>query len=202
MGKIPKNIAIAVSGGVDSMVCLEFLMKSKRDILVLHFNHNTENSDLYEEFVKNYCIENNVKYKIGRINNDIPKKRSKEDFWRECRYNFFLNSKDNRNVITCHHLDDAIETWIFSSLNGCPKLIPYKRDYIIRPFLINKKETIANWAAKNNTEYIQDKSNFENSFSRNYIRNVMMKDVLHINPGIHKNIKKKIIKRWRNYVQI
>ena len=52
LNRIPNKVAIALSGGVDSMVCLDFILKGKRDVLALHFNHNTESSNLYEDFVK------------------------------------------------------------------------------------------------------------------------------------------------------
>ena len=197
LNKIPKKVAVAVSGGLDSMVALEFLLKSKRDILVLHFNHSTKNSDSYEDFVVDYCNSKGIRFKVKRINSTPGSNRSMEDFWREERYKFFLSEREGRKVILCHHLDDVIETWVFSSLNGQSKLIPYERDYVLRPFLLNKKTTLNLWAISNNTTYIEDKTNLDNKFIRNYIRNKMMEDILYINPGIHKNLKKKIIKKWR-----
>lgn len=179
------------------MVCLDFLIKGKKDILALHFNHGTENSKIYEKFVVKFCKDNNIKLKVGYLDREIPKGRSKEDYWRECRYNFLNKEREGRKVITCHHLDDAVETWIFSSLKGESKIIPYKRDYIIRPFLLNKRLTLENWQQKNSIPFVQDYSNYDNCFARNFIRNKMMQDVLFINPGIHKNIKKKIEKRWK-----
>ena len=197
INQIPEKVAIAVSGGIDSMVCLDFLLNSKRDILVLHYNHNTDGSDYYEEFVTSYCKKRNIRIKKCKLDLEIPKKRSKEDFWREKRYEFFSKSREGRKVILCHHLDDVIETWVFSALNGKPKLIPYERDYVIRPFLLNKKSVFKSWSENKKTLFVEDKTNYNNNFSRNYIRNVMMKDILYINPGIYKNLKKKIISKWR-----
>lgn len=194
--KIPNKVAIALSGGVDSMVCLDFLLKGKKDVLALHFNHGTEGADSYEKFVRQKCAELGVELKVGYLTEDIPSGRSNEDFWREKRYEFFKEECD-REMITCHHLDDAVETWIFSSLKGESKVIPYRRDYIIRPFLLNKKSSFIEWAVNNKVEYIQDKTNFDLCHARNFIRNKMMLDVLHINPGIHKVVKKKIIAQSR-----
>jgi tRNA(Ile)-lysidine synthase len=197
LNKIPNKVCLALSGGLDSMVCLDFLIKGKKDILALHFNHGTENSKIYENFVVNFCKDNNINLRVGYLDEEIPKGRSKEDYWRECRYNFLNKEREGRKVITCHHLDDAVETWIFSSLKGESKIIPYERDYIIRPFLLNKRLTLENWQQKNSIPFVQDYSNYDNCFARNFIRNKMMQDVLFINPGIHKNIKKKIEKRWK-----
>ena len=195
--KIPNKVAIALSGGIDSMVCLDFILKGNRDVVALHFNHGTELSNLYEEFVKEKCNERGVRLILSKINSPIPKGRSKEDFWREKRYEFLSGATD-RKIITCHHLDDAVETWVFSSLKGTSKLIPYSRDNIIRPFILNTKSKIKDWSNQNGIEYIQDQTNFENNFSRNYIRNEMMNHVYHINPGIQKMIKKKIILKYNN----
>ena len=195
LNKIPKKVSIALSGGVDSMVCLDFLLKGGREVTALHFNHGTAQSDEYEKFVVNQCSKHNVKIIIGRLNEEVPPRRSKEDFWREKRYDFFKNQKCG-SLITCHHLDDAVETWVFSSLKGTSKILPYKRDFVIRPFLLNKKSALLEWAEHNSVSYIQDLSNLENNFARNYIRNIMMPHVLNINPGIHKNVKKKIIAKY------
>ena len=196
LNKIPNEVAIALSGGVDSMVCLDFLLKGNRNVTAMHFNHGTELSNIYEDFVRNKCYELGVELKVSRIDSSVPKRRSKEDFWREKRYEF-LNKCLDRPVITCHHLDDAVETWIFSSLKGCPKIIPYSRGNYLRPLLLNTKDRIIEWATQNNVEYIQDSTNLQSNYDRNYIRNKMMNHVYHINPGIQKMIKKKIIKKYK-----
>ena len=59
--KIPNKVAIALSGGIDSMVCLDFILKGNKDVVALHFNHGTELSNLYEEFVK----ESVMKWGLG-----------------------------------------------------------------------------------------------------------------------------------------
>lgn len=196
LNKIPNKVFIGLSGGVDSMVCLDFLLRGKKEVVALHFNHGTDAANLYEEFCKDECLKLGVKLIVGSCNELIPKGRSKEDFWREKRYDFFSNFNDRR-LITCHHLDDAVETWVFSSFHGQSKLIPYQRGNVIRPFILNKKDSFYSWAENNNVNYIEDKTNFESDYARNYIRNNMMKDILHINPGIQKMIKKKLIKKYR-----
>lgn len=199
LNKIPDKVCIALSGGLDSMVCLDFLLRGGKDVIALHYNHGTASADLYQEFVENKCKELGVKLKVSKLINDIPKGRSKEDFWREQRYSFFEKEREGRLLITCHHLDDVVETWVFTSLKGFSKLIPYSREYVIRPFLLNKKSTLLEWSLKNKIEYIQDETNFKSDYDRNFIRNKMMKDVLHINPGIHKVLKKKLIDKWKEY---
>ena len=111
------------------------------------------------------------------------------------RYSFF--AKVNLPIITCHHLDDAVESWVFTSMHGNPFLIPHKRDNFIRPFLITEKSELSYWAITKNVPYISDPSNNETKYQRNYIRHKMMPHVLRINPGIKKTIKKKYLASTR-----
>ena len=55
-GKIPERVAIAVSGGIDSMAVLDFLRRS-RDVVVLHYNHGTPYAPEAEALVRAYCMQ-------------------------------------------------------------------------------------------------------------------------------------------------
>ena len=190
-GKLPRKLYIACSGGVDSMVALDFL-KRNHDVTVLHFHHGTGHADDAFKFVTQYCEENNIRQLNGSIGSQtIPPGRSREEFWREKRYNF-LDRFNDYPVITAHHLDDCVETWIFSSLNGTGKIVPYRRNHVIRPFRLNRKRDLELWANLKNVPYIEDDSNNSMCYNRNYIRQEMMPHVLHVNPGIHKVVMKKV----------
>lgn len=192
LGKIPnEKFAVAFSGGIDSVVVADFLLRfPKNDFTLLHFNHQTEHGQEAEQFVKEFAKNKNLHLEIGTLQNEKLKSQSQEEYWRQERYNFF--SKFSCPIITCHHLNDCIETWIFTSLRGEGKIIPYKRDNFLRPFLLTTKKDIRDWAEKNDLDWIEDKSNSENHHSRNVIRNEMMEICLKVNPGIEKMMRKKI----------
>jgi tRNA(Ile)-lysidine synthase len=79
-------------------------------------------------------------------------------------------------------------------MHGTGKIIPYNRnDRILRPFRLTRKRNLELWANLNNVPYIQDDSNENTRYTRNYIRHKMMSNVLKVNPGIHKTIAKKVI---------
>jgi tRNA(Ile)-lysidine synthase len=190
-GKLPRNIAVAVSGGVDSMAALDFLKRS-HNVTVLHFHHGTGHADQAHAFVTKYCRKHDLSYQTDNLHGDtIPPGRSREDYWREKRYKF-LEKCGDIPVITCHHLDDCVETWLFSSLHGNPKIIPYRRHNIIRPFRMTRKRDFELWAHVHNVPYLIDPSNADTGFRRNYIRHEMMPHALEVNPGIHKMISKKV----------
>lgn len=198
LGKLPNKVILACSGGVDSMAVLSFLRNSKREIIVCFVNHDTDYSDKCESFLKEYCKANNIHLVVGRITELKDPKKSQEEFWRDERYHIFKKVSELHDcpVITCHHLGDVVETWIFGCLNGTGKLIPYKRDFVIRPFLLNKKEVFIKWCIDNEVPWLDDPSNKDSRYNRNLIRNELLPIALRVNPGIHKVIYKKILSEF------
>ena len=193
-GKIPKQVAIAVSGGIDSMAALDFLRRT-RDVEVLHYNHGTgQYADEATELVRDYCSTHCLFCIIVRNWDKMPDGVSREAWWRDQRYKFFEEAT-NRPIITAHHLDDQVENGIFTSMNGNPFLIPHQRDQFIRPFLTTEKTDFTLWCSRKGVPTIDDPSNNETKYRRNYIRHTMMPHVLAINPGIKKTIKKKTLDR-------
>ena len=188
--QVPRQVAIAVSGGIDSMAVLDFLRRS-REVVVLHYNHGTPYAPKAEALVRAYCMEHKLTIAIGRCEEEMPAGVSKEAWWRDQRYKFF-NEATTRPIITAHHLDDQVENWIFTSMNGNPFLIPQSRDQFRRPFLSTPKKAFTNWCDRKGVPFITDPSNRDNRYRRNYIRNVMMPHVEEINPGIRKTIMKKV----------
>ena len=195
-GKIPKRVAIAVSGGIDSMAVLDFLRR-KHDVLVLHYNHGTPYAPKAETLVREYCEKHSLDLMVGTCQKEMPAGVSHEAWWREQRYKFFEWATE-LPIITAHHLDDCVENWIFTSMNGNPFLIPHKRDQYIRPFLTTEKREFTIWCVRKDVPTITDPSNDNTKYMRNYIRHTMMPHVLKINPGIKKVVKKKIVEACQN----
>lgn len=188
---IPDSVYIAFSGGCDSVAVVDFLNHSKRNIELLFFNHGTINSTNASIFCEKFANQNNLILHKGNCTIPIEKGRSKEDFWREQRYQFFDLFTD-KPVITCHHLDDAVETWIMTSMIGNPRLIPVHRGNFIRPFLTTRKKEFLSYNTRRSISWCEDASNYDTSYKRNYVRHNLMPHILqHINPGIHKTIAKK-----------
>jgi tRNA(Ile)-lysidine synthase len=188
---LPRDIFIAFSGGVDSLAAAHFLRNNHR-VTLLHFHHGCEYSDeilhgcLYraEALELNMVVEN-IEY------SEPPKGVSLEDHWRRARYRFLRRYE---NVVTCHHLDDAIETWVWSSLHGEGKLIPSRDSNVIRPFLLTPKADLIAYASKHGLEPVNDPFNGELHLTRNYIRANIIPHALKINPGLPKVIRKKYLK--------
>ena len=197
IGRIPKKVTVACSGGLDSMVVVDFLLKGRREVSLAYFNHDTSHGKEAEEFLHSYAEENNLPILIGKCKGSKGR-RSFEEFWRDERYSFF--DKINSNfIITCHHLDDNLETWIMSSCHGLSKLIPYRRgEKIFRPFLMTPRSTFETYAKNNELSWIEDPSNASMVYMRNHTRHKVVPEILKINPGIRTMLRKKIFEKYKD----
>lgn len=193
LGAVPKTkFCIAVSGGADSMALLHFLSLShKNNITVLHVNHNESDSDVSETLVKSYCDSNYINFASKKL--EVTLNGNLEAQWRDFRYSYF-DSVD-QPVLLGHNLDDVVETWVFSSLNGQSKIIPYQRNRCIRPFLLNKKEMLLQYCSKNNVPFVVEQANSDPRFARVKIRN-MMPQLLEVNPGLHKMLANRVLEKF------
>jgi len=188
-GKLPRELFLACSGGIDSMAALDFL-RNNHDVSVVFFDHGTETSHYAQAHVVNYCSQNNIDFLYGTSNSTKNKDQSWEEYWRKERYKFLHSI--NGTVVTAHHLDDCVETWVWSSMHGTGKIIPYANKNVIRPFRGTRKRDLELWCRLNNVPWIEDDTNTDTCYTRNYIRHEMMPHVLRVNPGIHKTIGKKV----------
>ena len=94
INKIPSNVVIACSGGVDSMVFTHFVLQGRRNVRLAYFNHDTSHSRQAQDFVEKYANDNNLDLFIGKVKG-TKGKRSMEEFWRDERYSFFNRIKTN-----------------------------------------------------------------------------------------------------------
>ena len=208
LGSIPNKVAVAISGGSDSMAALDFIRNNtRRQVTGLYFNHGTEHAEEAERFVRSYCSDKGILLDVGGLQRDIEAGESKEAYWRSERYNWFASWHHKHQIpplpiITCHHLDDCVETWVFTSLHGNSMLIPYKRDNFIRPFLSTRKDDLIDWCEKKDVPYIVDPSNDDTQYMRNYIRHTLLPNALVVNPGLHKVVKKKVLNQFNKTVAL
>jgi len=190
---LPRSITVAFSGGIDSVAAVDFLRRS-HVVTCAFYHHRTENSTNAHRFVSQFCEEHNIPLVVGILNKQKPKNKSMEEHWRDERYKFFENFG---TVVTAHHLDDCIETYLFSAMHGEPKLIPLVRKNVIRPFLITHKQDFYDWVLRKNLPFCHDMSNDDDKYMRNYIRMHVIPHAYKINPGIDKVIKKKLLDAYK-----
>jgi tRNA(Ile)-lysidine synthase len=188
--KIPTTVTVACSGGPDSMAVVDFLRNGRKNVRLAYFDHGTDHGAEACDFLTSYSRSNDIPLVVGKISRDRDESESPEEFWRNERYEF-LNSLSEK-IITAHHLDDAVEWWLFTSFNGTGRLIPSRVGKFIRPFLSTPKSEFISWNDRKSVPYIVDPSNKNLRYARCRIRHRIIPEVLKVNPGIGKVIRKKI----------
>ena len=164
------HFLLAVSGGIDSMVMLDFFVKNQSNldckISVCHINHNYHSKSLkMSKIVSNYCNKNNIELfntilKKQVLNNNI------ESQLRKKRYNELEKVRKNISahyIVTAHHFDDQIETALMRILNSSSldSIMGIKtlNNVIFRPLIDISKDEINSYAKKNKIAYGIDPTN-------------------------------------------
>ena len=197
------KIILAVSGGPDSISMLDILYKIQQNekinfkIVVAHVNHMIREEAMEDAmYVKNFCKKRNIEFYLKSI--DVKKiannnKIGTEEAGRKERYKFFdeLAKKINANKIAiAHNRNDNVETVFMHILRGTGinglKGIEPKRGMYIRPLIECERKEIEEYCEENNLEPRIDKTNFENIYTRNKIRNVVI-------PYVQKEFNQNII---------
>ena len=183
------KIVVAVSGGPDSM-CLLNILKNLRqkfniELFVAHINHMIrEEADSETEYVKNYCERNNIKCFIKRANVlEMAKEQKKgtEEMGRIVRYDFFeyvANEVSANKIAIAHTENDNAETILMNlmrgaSLEGLKGIEPIRGKYI-RPLIECNREEIEKYCEINKLDPKFDKTNNDNTYTRNKIRNLLI----------------------------
>jgi len=205
--KIPNDIYVACSGGIDSMAALTFLAnKPYRKVTAAFFNHGTADSANAQWFLEGYLPANypNIKLVVGDVKDAVRAQRvsgeSPEEFWRNKRYEFLHGL--NGPVIMAHHLDDCIENWMFTAMHGNPHVIPYRNKNVVRPFLTTPKSELTGWCLRHKVFWAEDASNDNEHYPRNRIRKSILPEVRKINPGIAKVVARKVEEGLLSYPHI
>ena len=176
------RLLVALSGGCDSVALLHLCQKLKRkfgtDIYAVHVNHGLRKASSMEElFVKDLCKEWEIDLEVFYPLRNQVKGESIEMWARGVRYEAyeFARKKFNCNwVLTAHHANDQVETILMHLDAGCSvkglQGIPTQNNYILRPLLIFSQASIETYVKDNDLNFVKDKSNWDLSIQRNFIR--------------------------------
>lgn len=197
------EVFIAFSGGLDSQVLLHLCavikqINPKLKLTAIHINHNlSKNAKKWDEHCKKICQELKVEY-ISRdidVKGALTKKNKKslEALAREMRYKIFAAILPKNAVLfTAHHADDLAETVLLQLFRGAgPKGLaaisanmPFANGMIVRPLLQFTRAEILEYAIANDLKWMEDESNQDEIFARNYIRHKIMPMIKMHWPGV------------------
>ena len=203
------SIAVAVSGGPDSM-CLLYLLnnwikKNKGSLIAIIVDHQLRRESKDESYlIKKYLLKNKISTKIIKINKKLVIKRNMKEA-RENRYKKLIKYCNHNNIFhlfLAHHYNDNIETFLIRKLSGSNfeglRGMQYKSInnsiQILRPLLLNTKKEILEFNLNNKILYINDPSNLNTKYTRVAVRNF-----LNENKGLSIKVKKDFEKIEKNY---
>lgn len=183
-----KHYVIAFSGGMDSHVLLHVMSRLAAEqavaVSAVHIHHGLhERADDWTEHCRRICAALDVPLDIIHVEAKPAKGESPEDRARQARYAALAERQQPGQVLlTAHHLDDQAETFMLQLLRGSglrgvsamPVVQPFAQGLLLRPLLEVSRETLAAYAAEHKLEWIEDSSNSEMAYDRNYLRHHVM----------------------------
>ena len=176
------DFVLAISGGIDSMVLADLFLINNLNFSIAHCNFQLrgKESDDDELFINKWCSEKDIKLYNKKFSTEDYCKNNKLTIQmgaRELRYEWFRELIDKEKydfIVTAHHIDDQLETFIINSIRGTGidglVGIPDKINKIIRPLLMSSKDQIIEYSKVNKINYREDSSNDKEDYLRNKIR--------------------------------
>jgi tRNA(Ile)-lysidine synthase len=192
-----KKLLLAVSGGVDSMALVHLFKALNYDIAIAHCNFGlrAEESDDDTEFVATYASGSEISFFVTHFDTArfaSDNKLSVQVAARQLRYMWFNELMQENGfdyLLTAHHLDDSLETFLinFSRGTGLTGLtgIPQQNGNIIRPLLPFTREEIEQYAKEQGISWREDSSNASDKYLRNKIRHQVVPLLKEINPSFY-----------------
>ena len=178
-----KKICVSLSGGLDSTVLLHALnqvLGEDFSIRAIHINHNlNKGSQSWANFCKKICDQMQIQINIYSENINTTEGFGIEAAGRKARYRKLQKSiQQGEWLMTAHHQDDQLETVLFriargtgvEGLQGIQKQFNFGRGNILRPLLDVSKSEILRYAIEKKLDWVEDNSNQETYFDRNFLR--------------------------------
>ena len=199
------KVILALSGGIDSMVLADLLLKAKVEFVAAHCNFHLrgEESDGDEKFVRDYAERNGIQCFVKHFETEkyvAEQGISIEMAARDLRYSWFEELRQQLNydkIAIAHHADDQAETFFINllrgaGLNGLKGMKP-QNGVVIRPLLWASREQIRKYAVENHIVWREDHTNVESVYLRNRIRNQLLPVFDELQPkarqGLYKSLE-------------
>lgn len=180
---------VGFSGGLDSTVLLHalkhFLPTSlAQQLQAIHIHHGlSPNADNWAQHCQQVCAALAIPLQITQVNATAPQGVSPEAAARDARYQVF-SSLMHKNVVLAlaQHADDQAETVLLQLLRGAgpkglaamPYMTAFAEGYLARPLLSLSRQQLSHYALEAGLSWVDDESNANIQFNRNYIRHQVM----------------------------
>lgn len=206
--KIEGRVLVAVSGGVDSMVMLDQLLKIQKKYkkiqlacaYVHHGQTGNRITDSYRkksfEFVQKTCESLGLEFHTNKVKK-VSRDQS-EDQLRSIRLKFLEGVSGFDYIATAHHQDDVAETLLLRLIRGTGsqglQVLDFQEGRWVRPIIFWTKEDVLKYAHKARLSWVEDPSNKSDKYLRNWVRNTWLKDLETRQKGGAQNLKNSLLR--------
>jgi tRNA(Ile)-lysidine synthase len=176
-----EHLIVGYSGGLDSTVLLHFLASHailKKKITAVHIHHGlSPDADHWQQHCEKTCIAWDIPYLLRKVS--FNRRANIEENARIARYQAFQEIMQASSILLlAHHLQDQAETVLLNlfrgsgirGLSAMPEIKSYGEGILARPFLHHTREALLAYATENQLSWIEDNSNQNVDFSRNFVR--------------------------------
>ena len=184
----PQRIIVAFSGGLDSMVLLHALATGAKvgneTLFAVHITHGLhEDSDDWLRFCESVAGELGVEFASLEAVVDRSTGQGLEAAARRARYGALRNFVSRNDwLFSAHHRDDQAETLLLNlmrgsgpaGLAGIGEVQPIAEGWLVRPLLDYSRRDLLAYAERFELTWIDDPSNEDRSFDRNYLRHEIL----------------------------
>ena len=197
-----KKLVLACSGGVDSMVLAHLCYQLNFNIAIAHCNFSLRGaeSDGDLDFVKSWAEEKALPFFSKNFDTQIVAEKNKISIQmaaRDLRYDWFhtiLKEFDYQYLLTAHHADDSLETFLINlsrgtGLRGLTGILE-QNNTVVRPLLPYSRDQIITYAKKNNLYWREDSSNTKTDYLRNKLRHDIIPTYKEVSKSTLKNFGK------------
>ncbi len=201
----PKTkIVLAFSGGVDSRLLLELLRRYQQEYSIpchaVYVHHGlSDNADNWADKCRLWAEQASISCSVEHVSLDIHSGESIELLAREARYQVLKKYIESGDLLlTGQHADDQIETFLLALKRGSgPKglscmaeSMPFSGGTLLRPLLMTRREQIESIAQSLNLEWVEDESNQDTRYDRNFLRHQVVPELSQRWPNIHQAVQR------------
>ena len=169
------------------------------NVVAYFFDHGDDFAKLERQHCIDLCKKLNVTIEISESLGPCPPGKSKEFWWSNNRHRWLhMKAEGRRYIATGHHLDDAVELYMMTCINGDPRVMSYANKHnphVIHPFILTPKEKLEAYAQAHQIPVLTDPSNKEPVARRNSMRNTIIPVINDVYGAEHLRtvVKKKIL---------
>jgi tRNA(Ile)-lysidine synthase len=180
------NFAVALSGGLDSTVALHALreLSLTGSLRAIHVDHGLHpDSGAWRDHCERVCLAIEVPFTDAVVDARPGRGESPEEAARRARYGWLTTElQPGEILVTGHHADDQLETVLLQLLRGAgpaglaamPALARLGAGWLCRPLLRFRRQDLQTWARARGLSWLEDPSNREAGFDRNYLRHEVL----------------------------